>query len=221
MVILNRPTLTTQPQRSKGPPLIHYGSLQAKFTLFLTAISGSVMAIYGLAAWLMASQNYNLLEQIALKSAPEIVDQLSRELHLLGITLVVGTLATSVALYFVIHRRLSKIQGPLFALERQMRLLVSGDWSARDIRIRREDEFQSLVGASNMLYQNLRAETLKEIEFLESISTSLTAPDAKKACSIMIKTKKDRLSNISQNSQSSASVTVVNFAQSVERRHVS
>lgn len=220
MVILNRPAFSAQPQRSKGPPLIHYGSLQAKFTLFLTAISGCSIAIFSIAAWLMTSQNYELLEQLALRTSPQIVNQLNRELQLLAITLIVGTVTTSIGLYFVIHRRLSKIQGPLFALERQLRLLASGDWSARDIRIRREDEFQSLVGASNLLYQNLRAETLKEIEFLESIASSSLTPDAKRASAMLIKTKKDRLQNLKTGSLS-ASATVVNFAQSVEKRHVS
>jgi hypothetical protein len=153
----------------RGPLMFRHGHFQWKYTLYiLSALGLSFIAFVGPTYWL-TEQNYRIFSQLAYQSQPELVHYLEREIVWLRFFLGFSLLFTMLFCVFLGLRFTSRILRPIVDLERHMKKLTLGNWSAPDFRAREGDDFPSLIHTYGYLYRSLRANIESEIHVLQSL----------------------------------------------------
>jgi hypothetical protein len=114
-------------------------------------------------------QNYEIFIGLAYDLRPDLLIHMEREKSLLLALVGMTILGSAGFCYLVTLRMIRAVIGPIWAIERHMKRVTLGDWSAEDYRLRSSDDFQSLSATYSYLYRMLRSSALKELEYLESL----------------------------------------------------
>ena len=116
------------------------------------------------------NENYEIFLRLAYDVRPDLIHHLEREKNLLLGLIGFMICSSGLFCYWLTLRFTNHIIGPIWSLERHMKQVTLGDWSAEDFHVRHNDEFQSLASTYSYLYRTLKVHTQKEIAALESLS---------------------------------------------------
>ena len=170
-----------------------YRSFQLKYVLFLTAAGiGCVVAFVG-PIWFFLSQNYGIFQKLAYDVNPQLLEHLDRELIWLKALMIVAILGLGCFCAWIALKVTDSIISPLIGLERHMKKITLGDWSAEDFRTRATDDFRSLTSTYSYLYRAMRAQTLSDIRMLEKLMIDPKDHEAMQTWSTLINSKRQQL----------------------------
>lgn len=161
---------TARLQRTQKSLRTLYHHFQHKYARSFSVALLSPMVLFSIPCIYFVTDNYDIFLRLAYDVRPDLIHHLEREKNLLlGL---VGFMLVSSGLfcYWLTLKLTNHIIGPIWSLERHMKQVTLGDWSAEDFQIRHDDEFQSLASTYSYLYRTLKVHTQKEIEALESLS---------------------------------------------------
>jgi hypothetical protein len=115
-------------------------------------------------------QNYDLFFKLAYDLRPDLLEHLEREKSLLLALVGLTIFGSGLFCYAVTLRMIRSVVGPVWAIERHMKRVSLGDWTAEDYRLRSSDDFQTLSATYSYLYRIIRTSAMKELESLESLN---------------------------------------------------
>ena len=143
---------------------------QWKYTWYFNAFLIGSLLLFVLPSWYFLNQNYEIVNGIASKVAPQLIEHLQREQQwLIGFS-IFSVFSLFVLTTWVSLKMTGNIVGPLISMERHMWKVTTGDWSANDFRIRAQDDFRELADAYSYLYRSLKAQSESELKLLQKIN---------------------------------------------------
>jgi hypothetical protein len=146
-----------------------YRGFQFKYSLYLLAAVAGSVAIFMLPTWYFINQNYQIFQHLAYDTQPQLLEHLDREQSWILFLFIFAELSTIGFSAWIGLRITTALVGPIWSLERHMKKVTLGDWSAEDFRIRATDDFRSLANTYSYLYRSIRAQTEAEIKMLEKM----------------------------------------------------
>ncbi len=147
-----------------------YQKFQYKYSWFYVLAVIGPFFVFALPCLYFVQQNYQIFTRLAYDTQPDLLNHLEREMTLMIGLFAFAVIGTTVFCYWLTIRLMGLIAGPIWAIERHMKQVTLGDWSAEDFRLRTQDEFQSLASTYSYLYRSLRIHTRRELESLESLN---------------------------------------------------
>lgn len=146
-----------------------YKGFQFKYSLYLLAAVAGSVAIFMLPTWYFINQNYEIFQHLAYDIQPQLLEHLDREKTWILFLFLFAEVSTIGFSAWIGLRITTALVGPIWSLERHMKKVTLGDWSAEDFRIRATDDFRSLANTYSYLYRSIRAQTESEIKMLEKM----------------------------------------------------
>lgn len=170
-----------------------YRSFQFKYVLFLTAAGIGAIVAFAAPIWYFLSQNYGIFQRLAYDVNPQLLEHLDRELIWLKALMVVAILALGGFCAWIALKVTDSIISPLIGLERHMKKITLGDWSAEDFRTRETDDFRSLTSTYSYLYRALRAQAMSDIRMLEKLMIDPKNHEAVQTWATLMNSKRQQL----------------------------
>ncbi len=172
---------------------------QTEFILKFCGLVALGAVIFGIILYVFSSRTLTTSFENSRLVVKSTADYLLPGLLFGGVIVAILTaMASSIIVLLMTHR----VAGPLYRFEKQAQKIGSGEISS-DLKIRKKDQFQNLVGAFNRMTQDLGAGLLKVIgvsgkldNLIEKLSDSankemLLKEDIKKIVSELREDKKD------------------------------
>lgn len=164
-----------QERRSHQSLQALYRAFQRKYSMYFIFALVGPLTIFMLPCLYFIHQNYEIFQSLAYDVRPEMVQHLDREAQALTIFFFLAMGLTITACYWLTKRLTKLMISPVSDIERHMRKITAGDWTAPDFKHRLGQEFQSLSSSYSYLYRTLRVHNQKEVETLEKLMNHLQA----------------------------------------------
>ncbi len=144
---------------------------------FAMALSVGLTLLVFMAPFLyFLSSNFDIFRDLAIHYQPNLLEHLEREvqwIYFLGFSGIICAVMFSIAFGFKLT---GSILGPLFSIERHMRIVSQGDWKREDFRVRATDEFKRMASTYAFLYRSIRGELVDDLETLDYLKTLTASP---------------------------------------------
>lgn len=190
-----------------------YKAFQFKYTLYLLAAVAGSVAIFMLPTWYFINQNYEIFQHLAYDTQPQLLEHLEREKTWILFLFTFAEISTIAFSAWIGLRITTALVGPIWSLERHMKKVTLGDWSAEDFRIRATDDFRSLANTYSYLYRSIRAQTESEIKMLEKLVIDPKEHENYSTWKNLLDSKKHQLGWIEPNSTSDSAAWTVSTPQ--------
>lgn len=139
---------------------------QARYVTLLTLSLLICSTIFLVAAYYFTNQNQELFKGLAFEHYPSMVKHIERENKWLLMILFLSLSAIVISTIWIAKRMTSNLINPLIAMEKHMRLLVSGDWEKSTYRFSDSKDFKELSLTYDYLVHTLKSITEQEMEML-------------------------------------------------------
>lgn len=164
-----------------------------RYTGYLLLALGGGILIISLPVLYWLNQNYEFFKDLSLAKAPSLYQHLEREQIWINAIYLISMFTLFILNSWLIHRLISKFEGPVRALEMHIKKLIRGEWKSPELRIRENDELKTLVDEYNYFYKTLQSLTLNEIKILEKIRVDRSLRDSYSLWFQLLQQKKARM----------------------------
>jgi hypothetical protein len=164
-----------------------------KYTIYLLIALSCGILIVSLPVLYWINQNYEFFKNLSLSKAPSLFLHLEREQIWINAIYLVSMLSLFILNSWLIHRLISKFEGPARALEVHLKKLIRGEWKSPELQTRDNDELKSLVDEYNYFYKTLQSLTVNEIKTLEKIRVDRSMRDSYSLWFQLLQQKKSRM----------------------------
>jgi hypothetical protein len=173
---LGKKTQSKNIQRVKGV-LNSDAIFRRKYTGFLiTSVFGAVLFFMSVVLYNTVS-NYEIFKRLAYLVNPELVSHIERELTGVYILYFAG-LTSILGLCFLVGYKITKNVGlSLHKVQKHFNKISKHDWSAKDFHYSLNDDHSDFLSGYAVFYRELRAESLDELDVLESIKNDTKDPN--------------------------------------------
>lgn len=168
--------MSKRPPKSQPLPLFRNkrslvkAAFEWKYTGYLLIAIAAATSLAGGVTYYLLNQNYDIFIYLATYHAPKLLENLERERAWIN-GFLLSVLVGMLSFYFYLGLRMSsRLIGPILVLQNHMRGLIRGNFSQPQIRVREDDEFQSLVETYNYFYSSLQTQTKQDLARLKKIS---------------------------------------------------
>lgn len=186
-----------------------YNQFRFKYVSMFVLTILMANALFAIPTWFYVKQNYKIFSQLAYDVQPALLSYLEKELFWLSGFFVISALVMLTLTSIIAFRIIKVILGPVSAVERHMKKVAQGNWSADDFKIREEDEFRSLAMSYSYLYRSIKSQCESELEQLEKIQIDPNDRESYLKWQSLIEIKQAQLGQLKTNANENAASSYV------------
>jgi hypothetical protein len=166
---------------------------QYRYAVFLASFGAAIaLSVGGLTLYLL-NHNYNLFVKAELLTAPQLVDNLGRELKLANEILVTSLFGFILIMAGIGIRFSHRIVVPVYLIQEKMREICRGGFHNAKVVIRKNDEFQEFAETYNYLVDSLRTQLKSDLVRLEKLKPDEHNRDAVHTWECLVREKEAQL----------------------------
>ena len=167
-------------------------NFQLNYISYLTlSVSGASLMAFG-AAFYFLNQNFQIFTAIAFDTHPGLVQHLEREVLWLKVFMAVCFVLIIISTLVLTLRMTRKLIDPLISMEKHLRKLTQGEWTAPDLT-NPKDDFNELLGTYDYFYRSLKTMTESEMVLLQKLHIDPANREAYAAWKTLLESKSKRL----------------------------
>ncbi|MDZ4678071.1 MAG: hypothetical protein SGI74_11265 [Oligoflexia bacterium] len=166
---------------------------QYRYAVFLASFGAALAIIIGGLTLYLLNHNYDLFMKAELLTAPQLVDNLGRELKLANEILVTALIGFILVMGGIGVRFSHRIVVPIYLIQEKMREICRGNFFSAKVSIRKNDEFQEFAETYNYLVESMRTQLKSDLLRLEKLKPDEHNRDAVHTWECLVREKEAQL----------------------------